>query len=373
MNATTALREAGQRLWLDTISRQLLDSGTLQRYIDEYGVTGVTSNPTILSREITDSDQYDDALTASLKRGVTDPEQLIYEWAVSDAQRAADLLRPTWEASSALDGWVSIEVPPALAYQPDATVDFGQFLHDQTDRPNILIKVPATRPGLFAIEELTAEGVPTNATLVFDARRHRDVEDSYLRGLERRRRRGLELRVASVASVFVSRWDQATNPFLPPEWRNRIGLGIAHEIYAGQWRTRASLRWAGLAASGADPQRLVWASTSTKDPALSPTYYAERLPRAETINTMPEPTLLALQRSNPTVDLDHDSTASAQRALEVAGIDEHELAEALLAQGVQAFAADWKHLIDAVHAKVAASIETSVRAEGFAPIPLGRP
>jgi transaldolase len=360
MNATTTLRAAGQRLWLDTISRQLLESGTLQHYIDEYGITGVTSNPTILSREIAGGDQYDNTLAAPPEPDVRDVEQLVYEWAMADAQRAADLLRPTWEATSGIDGWVSIEVPPTLAYQPGLTLDWARFLHAKTGRPNIFIKVPATAPGLAAIEDLTAAGVPINATLVFDARQHRAVEDSYLRGLERRRHAGLSLRVTSVTSVFVSRWDQATNPFLPPASRNRAGLAIAREIYADHYRTLAGPRWAQLAAAGADAQRLVWASTSAKDPALAPTYYVERLPRVGTINTMPETTLLALGR-NELSDHTNPEPADAAEPLADAGIDQHELADSLLQQGIRAFAADWADLLDSVRARHA-SADTRAKA-----------
>jgi transaldolase len=355
MNATMTLRAAGQRLWLDTISRHLLDSGSLQRYIDEYGITGVTSNPTILSREIAGGDQYEDIADVTANADVPDAEQLVYAWAVADARRAADLLRPTWDATSGVDGWVSIEVPPTLAYQPEATVDWARFLQAKADRPNIFIKVPATVPGLTAIEHLTAAGVPINATLIFDSSQHRAVENSYLRGLERRRRAGLDLRITSVASVFVSRWDQATNLFLSPASRNQIGLAMAHEIYADHYRTLASQRWARLAVAGADAQRVVWASTSAKDPGLEPTHYVDRLPRVGTINTMPESTLLALGHKDESIGTGSLSAEGATDALAKAGIDKHELAESLLHQGVRSFAADWANLLDAVQARAAAA------------------
>jgi transaldolase len=367
MNATTALRGAGQRLWLDTISRHLLESGTLQRYINQYGVTGVTSNPTILRRQIADTDQYDDTLIPSLHEGSADPEQIVYKLAVADAQRAADLLRPTWDATYQLDGWVSIEVPPALAYRAAATIESGLHLHAQADRPNVFIKVPATQPGLVAIEELITVGVPINATLIFDHLQQRRVEDSYIRGLERRRRDGLTLRVASVASVFVSRWGQATIPYLPTTWQNRVGLAMAREIQDEHWRTLASRRWALLASSGANPQQLVWASTSAKDPALSPIYYAERLPLAGTISTMPETALLALGRSYGTATTGPD-TASANataNALADCGIDQHDFATALQQQGVRTFAVDWARLLESVHTKAATSA-TPTRRSGAA-------
>ncbi len=367
MDATRALRDAGQRLWLDTISRQLLESGTLQRYIDDYGVTGVTSNPTILSRQIADTNQYDDTLVASPYEGSADPEQLVYKLAVADAQRAADLLRPTWDATCELDGWVSIEVPPALAYHAAATVESGLHLHAQLDRPNVFIKVPATPPGLAALEELITAGVPVNATLIFDELQQRAVEDSYIRGLEQRRQAGLTLRVASVASVFVSRWDRATNPFLPPTWQNQVGLTMASDIYRGHWRTLASRRWALLASSGADPQRLVWASTSAKDLGLSPTYYAERLPLAATINTMPQTTLEALGRSGfsetrPDATAAEASAQATMHGLTKCGIDADTFADALQQQGVGTFAADWARLLETVHTRTAMAATRSSRA-----------
>lgn len=362
MNGTTALRSAGQHLWLDTISRRLLDSGTLQRYIDEYGITGVTSNPTILAREIAGSDQYDAALAATLEERMPDPEQIVYQWAIADAQCAADLLRPTWEATSGLDGWVSIEIPPALAYQAQPSIRWGRQLHQRIQRPNVFIKVPATWQGLRTIEELIAAGVPVNATLIFDAPQHRLVEESYMRGLKRRRVRGLTLRVASVASTFVSRWDQAANPFLPQSRHNRIGLAIAREVQDDHRLALGTWQWAQLAAGGADPQRLVWASTSTKDPALPPTYYAARLPLTGTINTMPESTLLTLGRTD-LVNPDKGSTEAANTVLAEFGIDQHRFADALLHQGVRIFATDWARLLESIRMKAVAATRSSAHVD----------
>ena len=351
VNGTDALQAAGQRLWLDTLSRRLLESGTLARYLDQYGVTGVTSNPTILSKEIRVGGYgYDARAAVAADPTLADPERLVYTWAVADAQAAADLLRPMWEASSGMDGWVSIEIPPGTAYQADASFRWGRALHALVDRPNVFIKVPATPQGAHAIEELVVAGIPVNATLVFDVVQHQLVAASYLRGLERRRAQRLPLRVASVASVFVSRWDQIVNPFVPTEWQNWAGLSLAHEIQEEHWQNLSTRRWSRLAAAGADTQRIVWASTSAKSLSLPATYYAERLPLRGTINTMPETTLLAVadadmsDRGTPA----RAATHAFRQVLTTSGIDTRQTAETLQQQGVVAFASDWARLLDAV-------------------------
>lgn len=345
MNGTTILRADGQSIWLDTISRRLLDSGTLKHYIDTLGLTGVTSNPTILKRELTE-DQHEFGPSSPPLNDSRDTEDAVIAEAVHDVQRAADLFRPTWEQTQGVDGWVSIEVPPALAYLASPTVQEGRRLHERVDRPNVFIKVPATWPGVAAVEALTVAGVPTNATLIFDPRQHHAIENGYLRGLERRRRMGLPLSVASVASVFVSRWDTATNSVLPVASHNLVGLRAARAVDRQHRHTLTGDRWSRLRDAGATPQRLVWASTSPKDPDLDPTYYAGRLPRPDTIDTVPESTLLALSRTpdlapvDPAV-LDGIDVATLARY----GIDERKVAEDLQRTGVQAFAADWDDLI----------------------------
>jgi transaldolase len=346
MNGTTILRAAGQRLWLDTISRRLLDSGTLQRYIDDYGLTGVTSNPTILRREMT-QDERQLGPGARARTPAEDPTASVVAEAVQDVQRAADLFRPQWDATGGVEGWVSIEVPPALAYLDTATVREGRRLHAQVDRPNVFIKVPATWPGVAAIEALTVVGVPTNATLVFDTRQHRAVENGYLRGLERRNRMGLPLSVASVASVFISRWDAATNPLLPSTAHNLLGLRMAHSIDRQHRKSLNAPRWSRLQGEGATPQRLVWASTAPKDPDLAPTYYVQRLPITGTINTMPEGVLLTLARAR-SLELLGASTHPRHVTPETiarCGVDEVTIAQTLQRTGVQAFAADWDRLL----------------------------
>jgi transaldolase len=353
MNGTDILRDAGQRLWLDTISRRLLDSGELQHYVHDFGLTGVTSNPTILSREMAEDERELGPAPAS--PGASDPEASVVAEAVHDVQRAADLFRPQWESTGGVDGWVSIEVPPALAYLGAATVQEGRRLHAQVNRPNVYIKVPATWPGVAAIEALTVAGIPTNATLVFDSRQHHAVESGYLRGLERRLRMGFPLTVPSVASVFISRWDVATNPLLPRTSHNLMGLRAARAIDHQHRDTLGTARWTRLSAVGATPQRLVWASTSPKDPGLPPTYYAEHLPLRDTINTMPEGTLLALgQAFELAVDDAEVAGLLTSQMLEHHGVDEPRLAQELQRQGVQAFAADWDALVSTSRARVTA-------------------
>ncbi|HEX3296298.1 MAG TPA: transaldolase family protein [Nocardioides sp.] len=346
VNGTDILRRAGQRLWLDTISRRLLDSGTLRHYIEAYGLTGVTSNPTILSREMAE-DAHELGPARHSEAADDDPEKAVVAEAVQDVQRAADLLRRQWEATRGIDGWVSIEVPPTLAYLGAATVHEGRRLHAQVDRPNVFIKVPATWPGVAAIEALTVAGIPTNATLVFDTRQHHAVENCYLRGLERRLRMGLALSVPSVASVFVSRWDAATNPVLPREDRNLVGLRMAHAIDRQHRDSLATPRWSRLQAEGATPQRLVWASTAPKDPELEPTHYAQRLPLPETINTMPESVLLALAQA-PDLEIPGRGPSLGHPTRETMaeyGVDEAKVAQDLQHTGVQGFAADWDRLL----------------------------
>ena len=351
MNGLTQLRHIGQSLWLDTMSHQLLASGLLRRYIHDYAITGVTSNTTILSRAIADVSDYDAALRAALDGGDAEAQQLVYACAIGDARHAADLLRPAWNVTKGLEGWVSIEVPPEHAYHADATIEWARRLHQQVDRPNVYIKVPGTTSAITAIEELIVAGIPVNVTLLFSIGQYLDAAVSYLRGLERRHQRGQALSVASVASVFVSRWDQAANRLLPREWHDRLGVGMAHQIYLDQLRLLDSPRWAALADAGALPQRLLWASTSVKSPGQPPTFYAGKLALPATINTMPEPTLLALAASNSIALVGQAEVGCARSTIEAVserGVDTPKLADALQQEGVRAFAADWERLLDAV-------------------------
>jgi transaldolase len=351
MMGTASLRHLGQSIWLDTLSRQLLTSGTLRRYIDDYGVTGITSNPTILHRAMTAASDYDDELRAARRRGDADAQHVVYASALEDVRAAADLFREIWDTSQGRSGWVSIEVPPEYAYEVAPTIEWAQQLAKQANRPNVFIKVPGTAAGIAATEELIAAGIPINVTLLFSVDQYIAVAASYLRGLERRRRLGQSLSVASVASVFVSRWDQAADKSLPRSWRHRLAVAMAHQIYADHLRILQTPRWASLAAEGADPQRLLWASTSVKNPDLPPSFYARRLALPGTINTMPEPTLLALTAEGtiPTVDAAELARArTTLQSLAERGIDPPRLGEALQQQGVHSFAYDWRRLLDTV-------------------------
>jgi transaldolase len=348
---TASLRHLGQSIWLDTLSRQLLTSGTLRRYIDDYGVTGVTSNPTILRRAITGTFDYDDELRAARRHGDVDPQQLVYAAALEDVRAASALLRETWETSQGRGGWVSIEVPAEHAYDVASTIEWAQQLAQRANRPNVFIKVPGTAAGVSATEELIAAGIPVNVTLLFSSDQYVAAAASYLRGLERRRSLGHSLSVASVASVFVSRWDQAANNSLPRSRRDRLGVAMAHQIYTDQLRILQTPRWASLAAARATPQRLLWASTSVKNPDLPPSFYARRLALPDTINTMPEQTVLVLTAESTIPAVSAAELARARTTFESLaerGIDAARLGEALQHQGVHSFAHDCQRLLDTV-------------------------
>jgi transaldolase/glucose-6-phosphate isomerase len=287
------VRRNNQSLWLDNIHRGLLTSGTLARYIDQCGVRGLTSNPTIYEHALARGHDYDDVLKSLMPRYVGNLEELFFALALEDLRAAADLFAPIHEASEGQDGFVSLELSPKLADDADASIAQGKRLHTLAQRPNLLIKVPGTPAGARAIEELIASGVGVNVTLLFSPSQYLRAAEAYFRGLERRLAQGLDLRVASVASVFVSRWDTAVNASLDSAKRNRLGLAVAHHCYETYRRLYATDRWKRLAAHGAHPQRLLWASTSSKDPSLPPAYYVERLIYPDTIDTVPEPTLLA--------------------------------------------------------------------------------
>lgn len=262
MNAAQALYDAGQSLWLDTISRTMLRSGALSRYVSEFAVTGLTSNPTILGHAMAASADYDASLARRVGEGTSDPQDLVYAVALEDLGEAARLFRPMWEATGGGDGYVSVEVPPDLAYETGATVALARRLHDQAALPNLLVKIPGTPPGLAAMEESVADGVGVNVTLLFSNTHYLKTADAYLRALERRQAAGLPLDVPSVASVFVSRWDTAADPLLPRELHNRFGLAMAQKVHSSYRTLLASERWQALAAAGASPQRVLWASTS---------------------------------------------------------------------------------------------------------------
>jgi transaldolase len=354
MNPARRLHETGQSLWLDSISRQLLLSGTLARYVEDLAVTGLTSNPTILGHAMAATSDYDDSLRSHINAGASDPQDLVYAVALEDLTAAADLLRPTWEATGGVDGYVSVEVPPSLAYDARGSVELARQLHKQAARPNLLVKIPGTPPGLTALEQLISEGIGINVTLLFSDAHYLQTADAYLRALERRAAAGDALNVPSVASIFVSRWDRAADPMLPPPLHGKLGLAVSQKVYASYRGLLASDRWRALARAGAQPQRVLWASTSTKDPAFPDTYYLGKLAAPDTINTIPEKTLLAFADHGEVVDLmDPDYGAAERQVAEVAaaGVDVDALGESLQRQGARAFEADWASLLEAIAVK----------------------
>lgn len=354
MNPAQQLHQAGQSLWLDSINRKMLVDGTLAHYLDELAVTGLTSNPTILGHAMAASSDYDESLRQHLQAGVSDPEELVYSVAFEDITAAADLFRPVWEQTGGLDGYVSIEVPPGLAYDADHSIEVARKLHLHADRPNVLVKIPGTPPGLVAMERLVAEGIGINVTLLFSDTHYLQTADAYLRALERRSAARQPLNVASVASLFVSRWDKAADALLPKELHGRLGVAVTEKVYASYRSLLAEGRWAKLAAGGARPQRVLWASTSTKDPTLPDTYYLGKLAAPDTINTIPEKTLLAFADHGDPVELMEPDYGAAERCIaEVAsrGIDVDALGESLQRQGARAFEADWASLLDSIAEK----------------------
>ena len=291
MRPTQQLHELGQSIWLDNITRALLSGGTLKRYIDELSVTGLTSNPTIFANAITKSSDYDAAIRQKLAAGRSG-ENLFFDLALEDLTPAADLFRPINAATNGIDGWVSLEVSPALAYDTASTLAAAKQLHARAGRPNLFIKIPGTPEGLPAIEEAIFAGVPVNVTLLFSREHYLAAADAYLRGLERRLDAGLNLAICSVASVFVSRWDKAVVKRVPTEMHNILGIAVARQTYKAYRDLITSPRYGRLANAGARPQRLLWASTGTKDPDASDVLYVKALQAPFTVNTMPEETLL---------------------------------------------------------------------------------
>jgi transaldolase len=350
MRSTQQLHERGQSIWLDNITRTLLTSGALARYVDELSVTGLTSNPTIFDKAIEGSDAYDETIRTSAASG----EALLFELAIEDLRAAADLFRPEHERTAGMDGWVSLEVSPELADDAAATVNEAVRLHAQAERPNLYIKIPGTRAGVDAIEEATFRGVPVNVTLLFTCRQYLAAADAYLRGIERRLEAGRDPVVHSVASLFVSRWDVAVAEMIPPELRNRLGIAVATQTYVAYRELLASERWRRLQRAGADPQRLLFASTGTKDPAAPDVLYAESLAAEQTINTMPDSTLLAFADHGRVGRLLPEDGGDVDGTLErftKAGVDLDALGLRLQQEGAIAFSASWAKLLDCIARK----------------------
>jgi len=354
-NALRELTDAGQNVWLDSISRSLVDHGTLARYIAELSVTGVTSNPSILHQAIGAGDGYDDRIDALVSAGEADPEEIAFGLALGDLTRAADLLLPVHHATRGSDGFVSIEVSPTLVDDSTGTVTAGTKLFERAGRPNVMIKVPGTAAGLVAAEELLTAGVPVNVTLLFSPEHYAATADSYLTAVERRLDAGLSPRVASVASVFVSRWDAAVDERVPAKEQGRLGLALMQKTFATYQDFLAEPRFQRLSEKGAFAQRVLWASTGTKNPALPDTYYLGRLAAPGTVNTVPEKTLLAYADHGVTCDLmqpDHDEARRCIDAVRAAGVDIDKLAARLQTEGAAAFTAAWNGLLDSIQTKV---------------------
>jgi transaldolase len=352
MKPTQQLHELGQSLWLDNITRALLTTGTLQRYIVELSVSGLTSNPTIFDNAFRTSNDYDTAIRRGLDAGRVG-EELFFDLALEDLTAAADLFLPMHTATDGIDGWVSLEVSPKLAYDTASTLAAATELHARASRPNLFIKIPGTPEGLPAIEEAIVAGVPVNVTLLFSREQYLAAADAYLRGLERRLDAGLPLGVRSVASLFISRWDKAVSN-QPPELHNILGIAVAKEAYKAYRDLINSPRYGRLANAGARPQRLLWASTGTKDPDASDVLYVKALQAPFTINTMPEPTLLDFADHGEIGELLPADGGDADQTLArfaQAGVDVRALAKQLQKEGAAAFVRSWDELMDRIAAK----------------------
>jgi transaldolase len=353
MKATEKLHNLGQSLWLDNITRELLTGGTLKRYIEELSVTGLTSNPTIFDHDIKNSTSYDAAITKKLREGKSG-ERLFFELALDDITQAADLFRPIWEKTNGVDGWVSLEVSPLLAHDTASTLAAARDLHARAGRPNLFIKIPGTREGLPAIEEAVFAGVPINVTLLFSREHYVAAAEAFLRGIERRIDAGLNPDVGSVASVFISRWDAAVMERVPEALHNRLGIAMAGRIYKAYRDLLDSPRWQRAFNSGARPQRLLWASTGTKDPAASDVLYIKTLAAPFTVNTMPEGTLKAFADhgdvANP-LPADGGDCEDVLARFGKAGIDLDALASQLQDEGAKSFVKSWDELMAVIASK----------------------
>jgi transaldolase len=360
MNGTLELHTLGQSLWLDSITREILDDGTLQRYIDEYSITGLTSNPTIFDEAISGSAAYDDDIRMKSRPGRRG-EALFIELALDDLRRAADLFRPTFEATDGTDGWVSMEVSPLLADDMHGSIEAAARIHEQASCRNLFVKIPGTPEGIPAIEESIFDGVPINVTLLFSRDQYVAAAQAFMRGIARRIAAGQDPNVASVASLFVSRWDKAVANRVPAELRNRLGIAIARQTYRAYREILASSRWQTLARAGARAQRLLWASTGTKDPNAPDTLYVEALAAPDTINTMPERTLLAFGEhgriANVLADNDSEADADVER-FRRAGVDTEALAVQLQRDGARQFTKSWKELMQRIADKSVALAPT---------------
>jgi transaldolase len=353
MKATQILHNLGQSLWLDNITRDLLDTGTLKSYIDELSVTGLTSNPTIFDQAIKKSASYDPGIQQKLSEGKSG-EGLFFELALEDLTRAADLFRAVHEHTKGVDGWVSLEVSPLLAYDTASTLVAAKDLHARAARPNLFIKIPGTPQGLPAIEEAIFAGVSVNVTLLFSREHYLAAAEAYLRGIERRIAAGLSTDVGSVASVFISRWDVAVMKKVPDQLRDQLGIAIAQRTYKAYCDLLATPRWKAIREAGYNPQRLLWASTGTKDPRASDVLYIKALAAPNTVNTMPEGTLKALAdhgEVGAVMAADGGDCEAVLAKFAAEGIDVLALAAQLQEEGAKAFSDSWNELMQVIESK----------------------
>jgi transaldolase len=356
MKATQQLHNLGQSIWLDNITRDLLNNGTLERYIAELAVTGLTSNPTIFDHAIKNSSSYDGAIREYAGKGKSG-EELFFHLALEDLTRAADLFRPIHDRTSGLDGWVSLEVSPLLAHNTASTLAEAKQLFARANRTNLLIKIPGTKEGLPAIEEAIFAGIPVNVTLLFSPEQYRAVAEAYMRGIERRIDAGLNPDIASVASVFVSRWDAAVAGKVPAPLSNKLGIAIAKRTYKAYRDLLGSPRWQRIFNAGARPQRLLFASTGTKDPKASDVLYIKALAAPFTVNTMPEGTLKAFADHGDLGEIMSADGGDSNAVLDefaAAGIDVDELAAKLQDEGAASFVKSWSDLLNVMSSKTAA-------------------
>lgn len=354
VRGTQQLKEIGQSLWLDNITRRMLNDGTLESYVDDFSVTGLTSNPSIFDKAIEQSEDYDDSIREAVNRGVKG-EDLFFELAIQDLQRAADLFRPAYERTNAVDGWASLEVSPLLAYDTQSTIKEVAALHERARRENLYIKIPGTAEGANAIEESIFAGVPINVTLLFSPEQYLVAAEAFMRGIERRIQAGLAPSVPSVASVFISRWDKAVANEVPDRLRDRLGIAVAKLAYAAYRELLNSDRWLRLANAGARPQRLLWASTGTKDPEAPDVLYVEALAAPFTINTIPDKTLRAFDEHGAVGQLMPADGGDAEEVLaefSKVGINRPELAERLQRDGTEAFDESWRSLLTSIEGKM---------------------
>jgi transaldolase len=360
MSNTKNLHDLGQSLWLDNITREILDNGTLRRYVEQFSVTGLTSNPTIFDEAIGKTAAYDKGIRQKAQAGMSG-ENLFVELALEDLRRAADIFRPEFDRTQGIDGWVSMEVSPLLANDTKGTIDAALRIHKQAGRPNLYVKIPGTAAGVPAIEAAIFAGVPVNVTLLFSREQYLSVADAYMRGIERRIAAGLDPRINSVASLFVSRWDRAVADKVPADLVNRLGIAIVQRTYRAHCELLAAKRWKDLEAKGARKQRMLWASTGVKDPKAPAALYVEALAAPDTIDTMPEKTLLAFAEKGSVAAAMAKDGADAEQVLgrfAKAGIDVDALAAQLQVEGAASFVKSWNELMQRIKDKSAALATT---------------